>query len=45
MSVESVMARIAAIQTALSPRPAAASGAGSFQAVLGAQTEAVAVGP
>ncbi|HEY3019147.1 MAG TPA: CHAP domain-containing protein [Solirubrobacteraceae bacterium] len=41
MSVESVMARIAEIQTALAPRPASASGRGSFQAVLGAQTEAV----
>ena len=41
MSVESVMARIAEIQTALSPRPAAASGSSSFQAVLGAQTDAV----
>src|SRR5439155_11700442 len=41
MSVESVMARIAEIQTALSPRPAAVSGSSSFQAVLGAQTDAV----
>jgi hypothetical protein len=41
MSVESVMARIAEIQTALAPRPASAPGGSSFQAVLGAQTEAV----
>src|SRR3954470_21118420 len=38
MSVESVMARIAELQTALQPKQASASATGNFQAVLGAQT-------
>jgi hypothetical protein len=40
MSVESVMARIAELQTALQPKQASASANGNFQAVLGAQTDA-----
>src|SRR4051794_16564095 len=40
MSVESVMSRIAELQTALQPKQASASANGNFQAVLGAQTDA-----
>src|SRR4051812_40756022 len=44
MSVESVMARIAELQTALQPKQATASSSGNFQAVLGAQTDAATPG-
>src|SRR3954470_16800594 len=40
MSVESVMSRIAELQTALQPKQATAASGGNFQAVLGAQTDA-----
>src|SRR2546430_16705205 len=43
MSIQQVLARIAEIDTALAPRPSAPAGGGaSFQAVLGAQTDAAA---
>jgi len=42
MSVQSVLARIAEIDQSLAPRPPAAPSGASFQAMLGAQTDAVA---